>query len=426
MEYDLNHPWKTLDDWQKEYIETKGNCFILCGRQSGKTAAMSIKIGKCAVEEKEGGDYLVIALTERQAYQLFFKTLMYLQEEYPKMIKKGKNRPTMHEIRLTNGIIIRCYAAGLTGEGLRTFTIKKLFIDEAAPMSREVFISVSPMLSVTRGTMDIASTPRGKEGYFFECSKRDDFKKFYISAEDCPRHNKEFLESEKATMSKLEYAQEYLAVFLDELRRIFPDDLINKICILKRKEQLITSFSRYLGVDVAGMGKDDTTLEILDKINKNDIQQIESEILRKKLTTEVSQRIFQLEILHNFKQIGVDDAGVGFGVFSELLRNDKTKRKVQALNNASRELNKDRTKHTKLLKEQMYLNLLSMMEKNIIKLLDDDEIIASLKSVQYEYVTKKGQQTTLRIFGNYTHLVEGIIRAAWLCSQDKTLNIYIY
>ena len=43
MEYDILKPWETLDPWQKEYIESEGNCFLLTGRQSGKSTAMSIK-----------------------------------------------------------------------------------------------------------------------------------------------------------------------------------------------------------------------------------------------------------------------------------------------------------------------------------------------------------------------------------------------
>jgi hypothetical protein len=429
MIYNINKPWESLDQWQKDYINETGNCFILCGRQSGKSAAMSIKIGNCAVKERNACDYLIIAFTEKQAYQLFFKTLMYLETKYPNMLKrKAKEKPTKHEIRLTNGVIIRCYAAGITGNGLKGFTIKKLFIDEAAPMAREIFTAVSPMLSVTGGTMDISSTPKGKEGYFYECSLRDDFRQFYVSAEDCPRHSKEFLNAEKSRMSAMEYAQEYLAQFLDDVRRVFSDNVIKNCCTLKRRKEILFGHTYYLGVDVAGWGKDESTFEIIDKFNKEKFEQIENIIEKRNLTIETSSKILQLENAYTFKRIGIDDGGVGFGVFSELLGNDKTKRKIEALNNSSRSLvyNSSDEKHNKkLLKEEMYMNLLALMEQGKIKLLDDDELILSLKSVQFEYVIKEGKKTTLRIFGNYTHIVEGLIRSAWLASQDKSLNIFI-
>src|SRR3990167_4802387 len=350
LDYDINKPWLTLDDWQKDYIAEDGNCFLLCGRQSGKTTAMSIKIAEKAVNEKKACDYLVVAFTERQAYALFFKTLTYLKARYPNMIKRGVDKPTMHEINLTNGVCIMCYACGQSGTGLRTYTLKRLFIDEGAPMNREIFTSISPMLSVAGGSMDIASTPRGKEGFFYECSKRDDFKKFYISAEDCPRHKKDFLAAEKSRMSKLEYAQEYLAVFLDELRRVFNDELIEKCCILRRKE-FFKGSNYYLGCDIAGLGADECTYEIIYKFSDENFEQAENIIEKRNLTTETTARILNLNNSYDFKKIGVDDAGVGFGVFSELIKNDATKRKTIPLNNSSRPLNDDGTKSVKLLKE---------------------------------------------------------------------------
>jgi hypothetical protein len=425
MDYDINKPWLSLDPWQKEYIDEKGNCFLCCGRQSGKTTAASIKIAECAVAEKTPGDYLVIALTEKQAYNLFFKTLMYLEARHPHMIKRGKDKPTMHEINLKNGVSIMCYAAGNTGDTLRTFTIKKLFVDEAAPMAREIFIAVSPMLSVTGGTMDLLSTPRGKEGYFYDCSLRDDFKKFYVSAEDCPRHDKKFLEAEKTRMSKLEYAQEYLAVFLDELRRMFSDELIKDCCVLKRPNKVEDGKRYFCGIDVAAMGMDESTFEILDGSNREAIKQVESITTTKTRTTETTQKVLGLERTYKFRKIGIDDGGLGVAVFDALLREDSTKKKIISLNNARRSLDRDDKSHKRLIKEDMYMNLLALMEHKKIKLLDDDELIASLKSVQYEYVVKENEKTRMRIFGDYTHIAEGIIRAAWLVVQEKRLNIWV-
>ncbi len=72
----------------------------------------------------------------------------------------------------------------------------------------------------------------------------------------------------------------------------------------------------------------------------------------------------------------------------------------------------------------MYLNMLALMEKGILKLLKEDNVMLSLKSVQYEYIRKEGMPTKIRIFGNYTHIVEGLVRAAWLANQ-KHLNHFI-
>jgi len=280
---------------------------------------MSIKFGKRAAE-KPKRIILMIAYTEKQAYNLFFKTLMYLMAVHPtKIILKGKDKPTKHEIHLKNGSLIMCYAAGIAGEGLRTYTLTDLVIDEAAAMAREVFVATMPMLSVTGGTMDMSSTPRGKQGFFWECSDdpelgdkiRDDFTRFYISAEDCPRHDQKFLKEQKETMTELEYAQEYLAWFTADITQIFPDALIKKTMVLDRRPLILPDRHHCLGVDVARMGEDETAFEILDIIERDKVEHVENIVTKKTLTTQTIKKIIELEMSYDFKNINVDGRGSG-------------------------------------------------------------------------------------------------------------------
>jgi hypothetical protein len=76
------------------------------------------------------------------------------------------------------------------------------------------------------------------------------------------------------------------------------------------------------------------------------------------------------------------------------------------------------------LKEDLYDNLVALGERGEIKLLDDADVKLSLRSVQYEHVMKEGQPTKMRIFGRYTHIAEGIIRAAW-CSKERINKLWI-
>jgi len=424
--YNILRPWETLDKWQREYIfetDPNHNCFLLCGRQVGKTTAMSIKAVELCVNHFKKGDFILInSITEKQAYHMLAKALVYAKQIYSKhVILKGKDKPTKHKLLFENGTGILCYAAGETGEGLRGFTIKKLMSDEGSRMSEEYFIPVSPMMSVVGGSRDIASTPAGKlhsdgsEKYFYKCSKDDDFKRFYVSAEDCPRHKEEFLEKERERLSKLAYAQEYLAIFTDELKRLFSPELIAEICVLEQSDHINKSGRYYLGVDVAGLGEDECSYEVLEIMNSKMIEQRANFTEKRNLTVDTSREIFSMNQTFNFKKIGVDDAGVGFGVWSELMTDDRTKRKTEALNNASRIIDKDGLRHKKILKEEMYINLQILMETNQIKLLNNDEVKASLASIQHD----EG-----RIFGSNSHITEGIIRAAWLAEKEKGLNIF--
>lgn len=425
MKYDINRPWLTLDDWQKKYVfdKEKRNNFLLAGRQSGKTTAMSLRAVELCVNHFKKGEFVLInSITEKQAYHVLTKALIYAREKYFKQVKwKGKDKPTMHKLLFKNGTGILCYAAGETGEGQRGFTIKKLMIDEGSRMSEEYFIAVQPMMSVIDGTMDVASTPAGKrhkdgsEKFFYKCSKDQKFKRYYISAEDCPRHDKKFLEEQKERMTKLAYAQEYLAVFTDELQRLFDDELIKKVMKIKKMDIVVPKNSiKYLGIDVAGLGNDECTFESFLKAGK--LRQFNHLIEKRNFTTDTTKRIITLNKEFNYKKIGIDDGGVGFGVYSELMENEETKRKTIALNNASRPTDREGKKLKRILKEEMYLNLLSLMENDKIELIDDDEIKLSLSSIQHD----EG-----KIFGSYSHITEGIIRAAWMASQDKDLNIFV-
>jgi hypothetical protein len=120
----------------------------------------------------------------------------------------------------------------------------------------------------------------------------------------------------------------------------------------------------------------------------------------------------------HYKKIYIDDGGMGVGVFDPLLADPQTSRRVEAINNASRSLDKEE-RRKKLLKEDLYNNLFSLMEQNKIRLWNDEDLFHSLRSIQAEY---SGEQ--LRLFGNYSHITEALIRAAWGI-RTKHLNIYI-
>ena len=407
-------PWRTLDPWQTEVIEEQGNIVVRSGRQSGKSTAIAIKVGDYALKNPNK-TVLVIASVERQAYQLFLKILEYIDAKYP---RRTKGRVTMTFAEFKNGSKIRCLPSGMDGRGIRGYTIDMLVADEAAFIPEAVFSAITPMIAITKGKIILLSTPFGREGFFYKCFRDKSFKKFHISSEDCPRKNDEFLAQEKARMTKLQYAQEYLGEFIDELRQLFPDELIRKCMSLERDPYTPTISNLFLGVDIARMGADESTFEIIKESKKNKLVHIENIITKKTRLTDTIDMILSLDKTYNFNKIYLDDGGMGAGVLDQLLREDQVKRKVAGINNASRSLDRDGARKKHLMKEDLYSNLVRLMENGEISLLTDDEIFLSLKSVQFEYENGK-----IKIWGGYTHIAEGLIRAAWAV-KDKTLNIW--
>ena len=426
-----------LDDWQKEILKAQGNILLVSGRQVGKSTIIAKKAGDFATDAPRKS-VLIISATERQAEELFIKCLNYIIDKDERLIMKGKNRPTKHIIKLKNGSIIRCLPTGLAGTGIRGFTIDLLIADEAAFINEEVWLAVTPMLLTTGGDIILVSTPHGRAGYFWRCYNDKSFTVFHIKSEEVIKNRAisdswteiqrikalEHLEREKKSMTTLQYAQEYLGEFVEELRQFFNDDIIKRCMIKKRPGMIAREKTYFLGVDVARMGRDECTFEIIDRSDRNKLIHIERIVIKKIYLNEVTNKILELNKLYNFRAIYIDDGGIGVGVFDYLLEREETKRKVVAINNRSRPLDRNEEHKKKILKEDLYNNLLGLMERGEIFLLDDDEIFQSLKSVQYEYNLKESAITKLRIFGNYTHIAEGLIRAAW-CNKDKRLKIWV-
>ena len=404
-----------LDKWQKQVLETKGNICLRSGRQVGKSTIISIKAAEYALNNDDK-TVMVIASVERQAIHIFLMILNYIEENDADMIK---GRPTLSFIGLENGSKIFCFPTGEYGHGIRGYTVDLLIADEAAFIGDRVWTSITPMLAVTRGSIWLLSTPHGREGYFYRAFTDSNFTKFHVSSEDCPRKDMEFLKREKERMSKLEYAQEYLGEFCEDLIQFIPDWLIEKCQNVKRRTKMLENRDYFLGVDVARMGADESTFEIIDRTDKKKLVQVENQVTTKTLTTDTTRNILSLNEKYDFKRIYIDDGGMGVGVFDQLLEEEATRRKVVPINNASRSQDRDKWK-TKLMKEDLYNNLLRLMERGEIALLEDSDIFTSLKSLQYEY-----EGGRMKIFGSYTHIAEGLIRAAW-CVKDKSLNIYCY
>ena len=436
-------PQIQFDDWQKQILAAEGHIILNTGRQVGKTLTFATKAAERMVKIPNT-KIIAVSLTEDQAFLMKIMTQEHIEKNYKPYLKVKKSlKPTKNTIHLNNGSSYVVRPVGNTGDAVRGFTGDVLIVDEASRMPELMWMAAKPTLLTTGGDIWMCSTPFGRQGYFYDCfqNKHGHFKVFHVNSEEVIKNRAitdiwtekrregglRMLEEEKANMSELQYAQEYLGQFIDELRQYFPEETIDKVCTEKRRDAILKNRDYFLGVDIARLGDDDTTYQIIHKINKENLVHVDSQIYKKQLTTQTEDRILQTNSLYDFRRIYIDaGAGsLGVGIFDHLLRHEETKRKVVAINNRQIVLDRDGKSKQRLLKEDLYDNLRSLMEKNQIKLLDDEKVRLSLKSVQYEYVRKKNGLTQLRIFGNYTHIVEGLIRAAW-CIKEKNINRLLY
>ena len=414
----------TLDPWQKSVLETSGNICLRSGRQVGKSTVIGRKAAEYALNNP-GKLIMIISRTERQAGLLFSKILVNIHQIDKRQLMRGKERPTKHLIHLKNKSKIYSLPAGDTGYGIMGFTIDLLIADEAAFIPEEVWNSIIPALAITRGEIWLLSTPFVKQGYYFQCFSDPSFTAFHTSSEDCPRKDQAFLDRQKEILTKAQYAQMYLGQFVDEIRQFFPDLLIRRCCVGKRRPE-INPGTYYIGCDVARMDRDEFTFEILEK-RRGMMIHVHNEMTKNIPLTESTREIIRLNEEYDFKKEYIDSGGMGIAVCDLLREDEENKRKIVEINNASRVYGRDtRGKDIKelrrrIVKEELYNNLKNLMENGKIILLDDDEVKASLKCIQAEHDQNSGK---LKIWGDYSHITEGIIRAAW-GSQDRTLEPFI-
>lgn len=430
-----------LDQWQKEVLEHEGNIALRAGRQVGKSTIIALKAGLYAIQQPKKS-IMVISATERQAYLLFSKILTYLLDNYKNWIKKPYSRNvTKQQVNLTNGSIIRCLPTGMDGLGIRGYTVDLLIADEAAFIPGDVWPAVIPMLATTGGKVILLSTPFGDKGYFYDCFRDKNFRQWHINAEIVAQARTEpqksymlqHQEEQKRKMSMLQYAQEYLGEFVSDFRRIFSDAIIKQCCTGKKYNNPVVTpeYQYFLGVDIARLGDDSSSYQIILKKSDPNSKLIHAEsiVTQKKLTTETYDKILELNKQWNFREVGIDaGAGsLGVGIFDWLIREPIIRQKIVAINNLKKSLDKRGEQSRRILKEDLYDNLLALMEKNKIILLDDEDVIESLRAIQYEYIREEGKKTQVKIFASqhkFTDLVEGLIRAAWLANQ-KSLNYSI-
>jgi len=417
-----------LDKWQKDVLNVKGNLCLCSGRQVGKSTVISIKAGEYAVNNPNK-TIMVIAHVERQALLLFEKVLSHIYINHKQMIKKGKNRPTKHTIKLTNGSIIHCLPTGDSGYGIRGYTIDELYADEAHFIKEDVWAAVTPMLATTGGNINLLSTPFGTDGYFYRCFHDKKFTQIHVNTEDVadlreePQRTQmlEFLKDEKERMTKLQYKQEYLGLFVGGIQKFFNDDLIDKVCV--GKNDYVAKYDKFMGVDVARMG-DEIVLTSFDRIDKKRLVMFDLTIPESQPLTDTARLIIHKDKQINHKKIYVDATGMGWGVFDPLKEDVQTKNKVVAIENVKKSLDveygKDTEQRKKTMKEDLYNNLKNLMETGNVILFDDERVRQSLRSIQFDC-----SEGNLRIYGNYSHIVEAIIRSCWSV-KDKSLNPYIH
>ena len=206
------------DPWQKEILSSKEKRIILnCSRQSGKSTITAILALHHALNNP-GVLVLVLSPTIRQSGELFKKIMWYYKDI-------GHPMASIIETALTIQLANRSRIVALPGneQTVRGYSgVSLLIVDEAARVVNSLYDAVRPMLAVSHGKLVLLSTPKGRSGFFYEewTKSEERWFKVCVTAEECPRIDKEFLDTER-TKGDRYFMQEYMCEFRENEEGVF-------------------------------------------------------------------------------------------------------------------------------------------------------------------------------------------------------------
>lgn len=432
------------DKWQQEILNATGDILVNTGRQVGKTTTFAHKIAKHLLDNSKQ-QVIVVSLTEDQAQLIIIMILDFLEKNYKSLIQKGKNKPTKSRIWLKNNSRVISRPVGNTGDAVRGFTGDVLYIDEASGMPELMWKAAMPTLMTTGGQIWMSSTPRGKyisngkdKNFFYKCWENEDnrWQTFTINSEEVMKSRDlteewteekrdkaiTFLKNQKMIMAEMEYRQEYMAEFLDDNRQLLDDDLILK-SMTEQQKPIKKGENLYLGVDIARMGDDESVFTIVKQVGDH-IYHLDSQITKKTLLSDTTQRIIHLNRLYEFEKIFIDSVGMGIGVLDYLLKDDETKYITVGVDFSKQIISSD-GRTVRLQKNVRYSNLKMLMETGKLHLLDDHKVFQSLKSMQFAYSNDNTGTRHLKIFGHYDHIADSLTYAC-MCQEYKHFNNMVY
>jgi Terminase large subunit, T4likevirus-type, N-terminal len=192
------------DPWQREVLEADDRfVVVLASRQIGKSTAIACLAWAAFCE---GQQVLIAAPSERQSKELLRRVHDFRHADpHAPMI----TRSNLTEIEGGNGGRIMCVPAT---DQARGFTVDLLILDEAAFLPDDAIAALLPMRTA-EGRVLMISTPKGRDGFFYETWENGKVRKVFARSIDTPRlANK--VEFDRTFMSSLRFAQEHECRFL--------------------------------------------------------------------------------------------------------------------------------------------------------------------------------------------------------------------
>ena len=208
-------------------------------RQTGKTTMISLFAIYMALQE-DNYKVLIIAPTDRQAGELFGRLSNSARSSglTAQFIKSS----TMREIVFINESYIRAMTTGDFGDTIRGQTADMIILEESSYIKSDIVGKVIIPMIASRGSdgrIIQIGTPFFKN-HFYESFMSDKYSSHNYDYTNCPLITEEFIQEQKKNLTKMEFAMEYEAKFIEDSDCYFSSELIHQsignYVMIKREE----------------------------------------------------------------------------------------------------------------------------------------------------------------------------------------------
>src|SRR5436190_9484279 len=209
----------TPDEWQRDLLLSSEKQIVMnCSRQSGKSTTTAL-LALHEAAYKDDSLVLVLSPSQRQSQETYRKIRSFYNElgDLPDVVQESALK-----LELGNGSRVQVLPG--KEDTIRGFSgVALLIVDEASRVKDDIYQAVRPMIAVSGGRIVLLSTPFGARGFFWKewIEGGGDWKRVKVTAEQCPRIPKKWLEKERQRIGDWWFKQEYLCTFVDSLEAVF-------------------------------------------------------------------------------------------------------------------------------------------------------------------------------------------------------------
>ncbi|MCW3998789.1 MAG: phage terminase large subunit [Candidatus Bathyarchaeota archaeon] len=369
--------------YQERLLNDPSERIIACmGRQTGKTTTIATKAIHYAYTHPKTTT-LIVSPSLRQSMIMFDKILSFTQGS--PYLKKSVKRKTRTLIKLSTGSQI--IALPCSEHMLRGYTANLAICDEASFIPESIITEIIfPMISTTKGTTILLSTPWDKNHFFYKAFLNPTYSSHKIPSTQNPLIPPEFLAEMKQTMTEDAYKREYEAEFTEAASCYFQQELIRR-CIEKAQhlnlepyqniEQTIPRGDYYAGLDLGKM-QDFSVLVVVQKTQEHLKVVYTHQFPLETPYTEVINFLLAADQKFMFKKLLADQTGIGEPILESIQTQGITSAEGLTLTQDSK---------TELL---TYLKLL--MEQNSLAIAYNKNLCQQINDQQYSY-GKNGKLT---------------------------------